>query len=352
MNSKQISVLAFFVLLILILLQLVGVFGLFLISILWAVIAAIVFYPLYRGCLKILRGHKNWAATLTVLLVFIVTTGPMVFFSGSLIREVLDFYGRFATWITSQDVSAHWDRFLQSPFGSLWSQLRDKTAALNIQIVPMTVKLLEKVTNTIVGQVQTGAKDFLFFVFDYLVVLFALFFFFRDGEALLAAFKEMFPLSREHKEAILGRLEQTVSAVVRAVGVTGIVQGILSGLAFWALGVPYPLFLALFTGFLAFVPLGGAVLVWLPTSLYLFFTDHGIKALVLFVWGMGVISTVDNFLKPLIIGGRTRLPTLFLFLAILGGLHYYGFIGVFLGPLVLSLFLALIEIYRREYAEQ
>jgi len=348
-TPKQVSVLAFLALLTIVFVQLLAIFRLFVIPILWAIILAIVVFPLYRWVFRLVRRRKNISAALVTLLVVVITTGPMVFFSGTLVHEALDFYGKLAQWTASHRLESLQSLLAGSPLAGLWAEIQVKTAALNIQLVPVTVNFLQKLTNTIVGQLQAGAKNFLVFVFDYLITIFALFFFLRDGEALARGVKGFFPLSREHQETVIGRLEETVSAVVRGVGITGITQGILAGLAFWVLGVPYPLFLGLLTAFLAFVPLGGAVLVWLPCAGYLFLADHTGKGIALILWGVLVISMVDNFLKPILIGEKTRLPALFLFFAVLGGLTQYGFIGVFLGPAVLTLFLSLIQIYRAEY---
>ncbi len=350
MTPRQISVLTFLVLLVLVFFQLIGVFRIFLIPILWAIILAIVVYPLYERLFRVFGKKKNLAAATVTLLVILITAGPMVFFSGTLVREALDFYGKVSSWIESKEPQGAWLEILNSPLGGLWREIQEKTASLKIEIVPLTVNFLERLTNSIVGQMQAGAKNFLVFVFDYCVTVFALFFFLRDGEALARGFQHFFPLPEKHKETVVGRLEETVSAVVRGVGITGLTQGVLAGLAFWVLGVPYPLFLSLLTAFLAFVPLGGAVMVWFPSALYLYFSDHTGRAVILFLWGVLVISMVDNFLKPMLIGEKVRLPVLFLFFAILGGLSYYGFIGVFLGPVVLTLFLTLIRIYRQEYS--
>lgn len=352
MTPKQISALAFLGLLVVVFLQLLGVFRIFLFSILWAIILAIVVFPLYRSVLRLFRGRRNWASLTVTFLVIFLTVGPMVFFSGTLVREAVEFYGQVSRWLEGKSYESLVTSLSSTPFATLWGELQQKLAGLNIELLPVAVKFLEKLTQTIVGQMEAGAKNFLVFVFDYLVTIFALFFFLRDGEALARGVKEFFPLSPRHQETIIGRLEQTISAVVRGVGITGITQGVLAGLAFWVLGVPYPLFLALLTAFLAFVPIGGAVIVWLPSALYLFFSGHPAKGIILFLWGVLVVSMVDNLLKPLLIGEKTRLPTLFLFFAVLGGLTYYGFIGVFLGPVLLTLFLALIQIYRKEYAER
>lgn len=352
MNQKQLFILAFFVLLVLIFLQLIGVFKIFLIPILWAIVLTIVFYPLHKKFLKLFKKRKSLAAFSTVLVVFIVTVGPMVFFSGTLVREILQFYATVGEWISDRRYEMIWDRVLDSPLRMVWDKIVEKTAALDIQIVPLLGRSAQRVSELIVGQIQSGAKNFLFFVLNYVVTLIIFFFFIRDGEAMARGVKDLFPMTRENKEAVFNRLEVTVSAVVRGLVITGGVQAILAGLAFWILGVPFPVFLALLIAFLALVPIGGAVLVWAPSAFYLFLSGSWVKALILFLWGALVISTVDNLLKPILIGEKTKLPTLFLFLAILGGMAFYGLIGVFLGPIMLAIFLTLIDIYRKEYSER
>lgn len=352
MTQRQIFILSFFVLLILIFFQLAGIFGLFLTPILWAIILTIVFFPLHKKFLKLFGGRKTWAAMATALVVFVVTVGPMIFFSGTLVREILQFYATVGDWISDRSYEAVWARVLDSPLRVVWDKIIEKTAALNIEIVPLLGRSAQKVSETIVGQIQSGAKNFLFFVLNYFVTIVIFFFFVRDGEAMAHGIKDLFPMTRENKDIVFNRLEVTVSAVVRGLVVTGGVQAVLAGLAFWILGVPFPVFLALLVAFLALVPIGGAVVVWAPSAFYLFLSGSWVKALILFLWGALVISTVDNFLKPLLIGEKTHIPTLFLFLAILGGMSFYGLIGVFLGPVILAIFLTLIDIYRKEYAQQ
>jgi predicted PurR-regulated permease PerM len=352
MTQRQIFILSFFGLLVLIFLQLVGVFKLFLTPILWAIVLTIVFYPLQKRFLRLFKMRKSLAALATVLVVFLLTVGPMVFFSGTLVREILQFYADVGAWIAEKRYEAVWHRVLDSPLRMVWDKIVEKTAALDIQIVPLLGRGAQAVSEAIVGQIQSGAKNFLFFVLNYVVTIIIFFFFVRDGEAMARGLKDLFPMTRENKEAVFDRLEVTVSAVVRGLVVTGGVQAVLAGLAFWILGVPFPVFLALLVAFLALVPIGGAVVVWGPSAFYLFLSGSWVKALILFLWGALVISTVDNFLKPILIGEKTRIPTLFLFLAILGGLTYYGLIGVFLGPIMLAIFLTLIDIYRKEYSEK
>ncbi len=349
MNQRQLFILSFFILLILIFFQLVGIFRLFLSPLLWSTILALVFYPLYLRLLKFFGGRKNLSSFVVVLLVIIITAGPMTFFSGTLVREVLDFYNKVSLWIMGRKYEAVWVTLMDSPLRIVWDKILEKTAVLNIQVIPLVNRAVQSFSQIIVGTIQNGATNFVFFVINYLATMFVFFFFLRDGASLGQGFKALFPMSQENKEMVFGRLAQTVSAVVQGLAVTGVVQGVLAGLAFWILGVPFPVFFALLIAFMALFPIGGAALVWLPSSIYLALSGSWIKALILFIWGALVISTADNIIKPLVIGGKTNLPTLFLFLAILGGLVFYGFIGIFLGPIMLALFLTLIEIYRKEY---
>ncbi|MGH8058024.1 MAG: AI-2E family transporter, partial [Candidatus Entotheonellia bacterium] len=125
-----------------------------------------------------------------------------------------------------------------------------------------------------------------------------------------------------------------------------VVQGILAGLAYWALGLPFPAFWALLTAVVAPIPIGGTALVWVPAAIYLMGVESLVRGVILLVWGVAVVSMIDNVLKPWLIGGRAHLPALFLFFAILGGISVYGVLGVFLGPLLLALVMTGLTLYR------
>jgi predicted PurR-regulated permease PerM len=159
------------------------------------------------------------------------------------------------------------------------------------------------------------------------------------------------PLAESHKAKFFARLDQTTLAVVAGMVITALTQGLLAGLAYWLLGVPFPLVFTALTALTAFIPLGGTALIWVPVSIYLFVVAPVWKGIVMLAWGIGVVTTVDNVLKPLLIGRGAQLPTLFLFFSILGGLAAYGFIGLFLGPILLAILMTAIEIYREEYEE-
>ena len=138
-------------------------------------------------------------------------------------------------------------------------------------------------------------------------------------------------------------------ALFDALVITAIVQGLLAGLAYAVLDVPFPVFLMALTIVLAPLPFGGTVLVWGPVALYLFWTGPLWKAIAMLVWGAGVVTMADNVLRPMLIGKKAKLPVLFLFFSILGGLAAYGVIGLFLGPILLAILLTAFQIYHEEY---
>lgn len=349
MEQTRFFKISFFLLFLVVFLQVTEIFGLFLQPLLWATILALLFYPLFFLLNRISGHRRNLSAFLVTLMVVLCTIGPIVFFSGTLIKEMLHLYQTASQWISGQSYQPWLYWIITSPVGSLWRRIIEKTTALDIEFLPMIGKAAQTITQNMIGQFQSIATNAIGVAINYVLAIVILFFFLRDGHTLGRALKDLFPMSTENKEAVFARLSNTLSAVVQGLVVTGLVQAVLAGLAFWILRVPYPLFLALLTGFLALVPVGGAILVWLPCCLYLFGSGHWVKALILLIWGVLVISMVDNFLKPLLIGEKTKLPTLFLLLSILGGLSYYGFVGIFLGPVMLALFLTLVEIYRKDY---
>jgi predicted PurR-regulated permease PerM len=159
-------------------------------------------------------------------------------------------------------------------------------------------------------------------------------------------------MEAHYKEEIFRQFYETVSAVVQGMVVTAVLQGVFAGIGFVITGVPYSVFLGSLSALASFQPFGGAAIIWLPAALYLGLMGSWGWAIVLIVYGAVFVGMIDNVIKPYIIGERTKLPTLFLFLGILGGLQAYGFLGVFLGPVVLATIMAFVDIYRKEYSHE
>jgi predicted PurR-regulated permease PerM len=193
-------------------------------------------------------------------------------------------------------------------------------------------------------------RNTLFLVVDLCIMLIALYFFFRNGERYYAMSLDLVPFSAVQKESISKKLYDTFTAVINGVFLIALGQGIMTGIGFALFQVPFPVFWGFCAAVLALLPVGGAALVWLPGAAYLLLTGSKLSGVLLAVWGLLLVSLPDNFIKPLVIGKKAKLPTFFLFLGILGGLQVYGFLGILFGPLVVTLVTAFVQIYREEFA--
>jgi predicted PurR-regulated permease PerM len=127
------------------------------------------------------------------------------------------------------------------------------------------------------------------------------------------------------------------------------IQGFLAGLAYWVLGVPYAIVWGVATAFFALFPVGGSTFVTIPAAIYLFLQGNIVRGVLMVIWALGVVGAVDNVLKPMFIGTRLKLPMLYLFFGILGGLAVFGALGLILGPVLLALLAALLDLYMEAY---
>jgi len=174
----------------------------------------------------------------------------------------------------------------------------------------------------------------------------------RDGKTLSDKIRSLLPMDQVHKDHLFQNIVNALFAVVHGALITAIIQGLLAGLGYWLLDVPFAIVLAVTTAFTALFPIGGSFLVWFPTSLYLGFVQGPLwKGIALFLWGALIVGSIDNVLKPLLIGNRLRLPILILFFSILGGLKLFGIIGLILGPMIVTLLIALLDLYMKEYVK-
>jgi len=319
----------------------------------WAAILALTFYPLTARLVQAFRGRRSLAAFTLVLAVTVLAIIPSFFLGSLLVNQATAAYGRVQQAVQQGDATPLVDQIRASRLGGLWVRIEPLAAQLSIDVSDLVLRATDWVSDQIVEQATNLARNVLVSAVNFLIMLVALFFFFRDGEALAARLRDLLPMEREHKDAIFTRLYTTLTAVVQSMIVTSATQGVLAGLGYWLIAdLSFPTFLGFLTGLASFLPLAGPAFVWGGTAVYLAATEHVGRAVGLVLWGALAVSSADNWIKPLFIGGRARLPTFPLLIAILGGLKVYGFLGVFLGPVVLAILFTFIEIYHEEYREE
>jgi predicted PurR-regulated permease PerM len=315
----------------------------------YAALLAFVFFPIHQRLRRLLNGRDGLAATLMTTAVILLVIVPMFYLFALITRESVSLYEDVSEFVTSGRTHEIIDRVRDSRIGHWWTLLGPRLDALNVDLPEIALRGSQTVSRFLVSQAPAAAANVVKGVVNFFFTVFALFFFFRDGERMLRALRDLIPLDQAVKDMMIGRFAETLSAVVLGSLLTGVAQGVLGGIAYWVLDAPFAILLAGATAFLSLLPFGGPV-VWIGVVVYFLIESDYWRAGIMAAWGTLVISSADNLIRPLIIGGRTQIPTVFLFFGILGGLQAYGFIGMFLGPAVIAILVAFTRTFREQYS--
>ncbi|MBL0059771.1 MAG: AI-2E family transporter [Elusimicrobia bacterium] len=332
--------------------QLLRIVAPFLSGILLAITLALVFYPLHTRFLRWSRGRPNLAAGTSVATLFLIVVVPTLFFLALLGRQAAAIY----PWAQEQvqevrtNPRATLEERLPAPVKKVWRRSQELLIQAGVNPRDTLLRTMEGIGNKVSSLGASIVKNLILFVFQTLIMVFTLFFIFRDGNRLTEKIVGLIPMETAYKTHILNRLNQTLTAVVRGMFVTASVQGLLAGVGFALAGVSFSVVLGFATAFMALIPFIGATAVWLPVGVYLILKGWVVQGVGILLWGGLVVSTVDNFLRPFIIGSKAKIPIALLFFGTLGGLQAYGPIGLLVGPLTVASVLAFAKIYGEQLA--
>lgn len=307
---------------------------------LWAVVLVIVFYPVHKR-IRARVGSPGWSALLSCLLVIITIVVPLTLITFAVVRELTHF---------AQNLQANSESLLDpnSPYvGRALSWLGQYVDVEQFRSQQFVADRLKGIGGAIAARTLGFVGGAVGFVVEVFFVIFTMYYLFRDGDRLRAALYDLLPLEEGKAHEIVGRTGEVISASVYGILVIAMIQGVLGGLAFWALGLPSPLLWGVVMIFMSMIPVAGSFVVWVPAAIYLAVTGHWVKAVMLAGWGMFVIGTVDNFLRPKLVGEKTRLHELLIFFSVLGGLQVFGILGLVLGPVIVAITIALLDVLRR-----
>jgi predicted PurR-regulated permease PerM len=324
----------------------------FLGAFLWALILAMVFYPFYLRCLKLFKDRSGVAAFVSTLAVLLLFAVPGFLMLANLGEEVGKGYETLSTIRWEEQSQRVMEKVREYGLLDRMQHWGIRPEAIESMLKDTLTSGAQSFSVYILSKLNNMMRDLLPFIAQVVFALLIMFFLFRDGATYARKVVEYLPLTPDRQQEVVERFARTVSSVVRAMFITSIAQGILSGVGFVAAGLPLPLLFAVVTSVTSFIPILGAASVWVPASIWLLMQGHTGAAIGLALWGFFVVSMVDNVLKPVMIGKEFRLPFILLFFTILGGLKLYGFLGVFLGPIILSMGLAFLQIYQEVYLKQ
>ncbi len=300
--------------------------------------------PLYHWITRMVGGRKSLAAAITLLVLFVLVVGPISAFVGVVVNQAVNVSTQALPWL-QQHFAAGGGAF------NIHDWLVQRFPAL-AAYVPDQAKILESVgtaAQSVGGALVAGASRVgagtATFLLNLFVMLYAMFFFLRDGRKILERIFYYMPLNHDDEELVLQRFTSVTRATIKGTLVIGVIQGALAGIGFWVAGVDGAAFWGTIMAILSIVPGIGAAMIWLPAVIYLYATGQSLTATLLLAWCAAVVGTVDNVLRPMLVGKDAKMPDLLILVGTLGGLFLFGPIGFIVGPIVCGLFLTVWDIY-------
>ncbi|MEO8507641.1 MAG: AI-2E family transporter [Betaproteobacteria bacterium] len=302
----------------------------------WAVVWAVIAHPWHERLLRRMPAWPNAAAALAVVAVTVILAVPAALLAREVGKEAIASADSLRNLMDGE----RWNRAInQFPSLAPLREWVDREVDVKGQVKQASGGVAKGVQDAVANGVELAVTV--------MITFFLLFFFLRDKWRILGALQHLVPLAAVETAQVTHKVRDMIAAVVYGTLVVAVVQGTLGGLMFWWLGLPAPLLWGSMMALLAVLPILGAAVVWLPATLFLLLDGHWEKALVLFLWGSIVIGLIDNFLYPVLMKNRLQMHTVPIFIGAMGGLFAFGTTGIVLGPLILAVAIALIDIWRR-----
>ena len=318
------------------------ILGPFLRPIAWALFIAFVIYPLQRGLTRRLRGRGSLSAALLTVAVLLLIIGPLAGLGATFAREVADLARQTQAYITEHKPAQFADFADMRVIGPAIAWVQENAGVSFEQIQGWAVDAMQTVLKEAGSLGRAVFVGALGTVIGFAVMIFILFFAIRDGRGWLDDARALVPASPDDRARLFGHLAAVLRAMVYGTGVTALVQGVLVAIGFLIVGLPSPMVFGVLAAIAALIPLIGTPAVWVPATIVLAAQGRWGAALFMALWG-GFVVTIDNFLRPWLVSGKADVGTLTVFIGVLGGVGAFGPVGVFLGPLVLALCIALVR---------
>jgi len=334
------------------LILLLTLFWSYLPAIVLGLLAASVSYPLHKYCLKVTLGRQTAASALLTLLVLLILVVPVSWFVVTLSEQAFDFYNKTRSAVSVAKVQE------LVTGDTLWGKrIRMLGKKMGFEFTAETVEEIVKAVGKQVGfflykQIRSAATNVVNLFIHFFLMMVLVYYLFRDGPRLKRYLIELIPLPVEQLEKVASKFHEMARAIIVGNGLSGIIQGILGGVGFYLFGLPSPFLWGTVIGFLAFLPIIGGSLVFIPaTAILLIGGDIGM-AVGFLIYNGCYSAFIEYLVKPRLIGKGMQMNALLVFIGIIGGIKVFGIMGIIYGPLIITVFLTLAEIYRLEYRPQ
>ncbi|MBP1752320.1 MAG: rane protein, superfamily [Geobacteraceae bacterium] len=320
----------------------------FLVPLLWAIIIGVSTFPLYRRVLNSIHNRETLAASIITPIVVLLIVLPIVAMIFLLSKEAALLYNLFEASSASGRLSL--ESIQRHPFiESILERIAPVVPSLDIDLNSYFLPFMKKIASYLLSYSTEIIKNFFAVFLKIVLMVIALFFIYRDGERFFGEMMSIIPLRENDKNILVDTIKRVMSAVMYGIFMTCLLQGVLGGLGFMIFGLPSPILFGAMMAVAALIPVVGTSLIWLPGALYLIFQGEMLYGVLLIAWGVLIVSSIDNLIRPFFISGKAKLPILIIVLGVLGGLFSFGFIGIVTGPIILALFLDLFNIYKKQF---
>ena len=307
----------------------------------WAAFIGLLLYPMHRWLVRKLGGHASVSAFGLTLLAVVFVIGPLTALGAAFVVQAAQLLN-FVQQLASEAGGAASSGLASVPaLGGIltWFQ---QTLGISPAQIQAWAEAGAQSSLQLLGPVGGGLfLGALGRVVVFMLTMFTLFFVIRDGRRMLATVHELIPMSAADKDRLFAHIAAVIRAVVFGTGVTALVQGVLVGIGFAIAGLPSPVVFGVLAALFALLPFAGTPVVWLPAVVMLAFQQRWFAAIFLLVWGTLLVATIDNVLRPYLVSGRAHVGTLSVFIGALGGIAAFGAVGLFLGPVIIALVIAL-----------
>jgi predicted PurR-regulated permease PerM len=319
------------------------------IVILGAVVSSI-FHPLYRAMITRFNIRPWIASTATCILIFFILFLPVAFFISSLAQQAFGLYQMARTAVISDQITMLLnDTQVLEKANAYLSRFNFELTGDELKRA--TTEVIRYIAGFLYDQSKVIASNTLNFVVNFILVLLVCFFLLIDGNRLAAFVVDLSPLPAQQERMLITKFKEMSGAILLVNGIGGVIQGLVGGLLFWSLGFQSAFLWGVIMGLLAFLPILGIGLVFMPAAVFLLLKGNIGGGIVLVIVYMVLTGGIEYLLKPRLVGHRMKMHPLLVFFAVLGGLRLFGILGIIYGPLIVTAFLTLAEIYRTNYQQ-
>lgn len=299
-------------------------------------------YPLYNWVLKKVKGRTAAAAVIMSLAIGIIFSVVFFVFFILLSQEAVSTYQGLDQWLRAGKFNLN----------ELIAKASRRIGIPSVDLISSITQAAQTFSGTLVEQSTNLLKSAAWLLFNFFLLVFSMYFFFKDGKYIINSIEELIPLPKPYGQGIFQKFRQVSLAMLYGIFMTAIVQGILGGIGLAVAGVGNPILWGTVMAFLGMLPVGGTALVWLPASILLIINNHYIEGVGLIIWGSVIVASMDNFIKPLVISQQAKTYPLATFLVVIGGLMMFGLKGAIIAPMLLAGLVALTHIYKLESSRQ